>query len=342
MLMVNVLPFVVLAVLVVGAEPSNEDSESDGTWKRDRRTADVGSQFFVGGSRPMNLPGVDKTDVKQKEIVQTVDNDPTPYFVSLFDFNRNIPFYSAYTVTSANSKKGKDPNVATLKKNIKWRNPVLSLDDSYSAVFEIVKDKVGAQLTRGHLNPAGINDFSAKFWKATYTLSNAAPQYKELNEGQWVNFETLVRNYAKKCGNTDRQGTLYLLSGTSNTGLEPGTSTTDPVQKRINLPHDKVDWKTYINDNLPFIPRAFWIAGCCLWEEPRWSSWPRLSRLFPSVQRAESFATMANNHNDKNFFHQVQMRVSILQTLLTKPNAASVSLFPGNGGICGQNHIELK
>ena len=220
---------------------------------------------------------------------------------------------------------------------------IASLDDSYSAVFEIVKNKVGAQLTRGHLNPAGINDFSAKIWKATYTLSNAAPQYKELNEGQWVNFETLVCNYAKKCGNTDRQGTLYLLSGTSKIGLEPGTSTTDPVQKMTQLPHDRVKWNTYIINNRPSIPRAFWIAGCCLWEEPRWSSWPRLSRLFPTVQRAESFATMANNHNDKMFFHQVQMRISILQALLkdTKPNSASVSLFPGNSGICGQNHIEL-
>lgn len=56
--------------------------------------------FFAGGKAPANIP--DSADgsllLQQLDIDNDQDVKPT-YFVSLFDYGRNIPFYSAYKVT---------------------------------------------------------------------------------------------------------------------------------------------------------------------------------------------------------------------------------------------------
>ena len=76
--------------------------------------------FFAGNRRPEGLPGISRG----KEIQQTLPRDPsgtTPYFVSLFDPKRNIPFYSAYKVTPQQA-----PLIGTYtRKDVKkrWRNP---------------------------------------------------------------------------------------------------------------------------------------------------------------------------------------------------------------------------
>ena len=76
--------------------------------------------FFVGNKRPKGLPGISRG----KEIQQTLPRDPSgtaPYFVSLFDPKRNIPFYSAYKMTPQQA-----PLIGTYtRKDVKkkWRNP---------------------------------------------------------------------------------------------------------------------------------------------------------------------------------------------------------------------------
>ncbi|CAH3119792.1 unnamed protein product [Pocillopora meandrina] len=55
--------------------------------------------FFTGNSHPEGLPGISWG----QEICQLLPEDPPgthPYFISLFDPKRNIPFYSAYKVTA--------------------------------------------------------------------------------------------------------------------------------------------------------------------------------------------------------------------------------------------------
>ena len=76
--------------------------------------------FFAGNRRPEGLPGVSRG----KEIQQILPRDPDgtdPYFLSLFDPERNIPFYSAYKVTPQQA-----PLIGTYtRKDVKarWRNP---------------------------------------------------------------------------------------------------------------------------------------------------------------------------------------------------------------------------
>lgn len=165
-------------------------------------------------------------------------------------------------------------------------------------------------LSRGHMNPSGINSFDQNFMEATFTLTNAAPQFETSNSGPWQMFEVRISKYAKStCGSGNRGGTLYLLTGTSNFGLKPG-----PVQDTtIQLPYTR---RAFPNGVTLVTPRAVWTAGCCVWKEPgkifgKW--WPG--------KKAESFAVMSNNQHNRGLLHQTEMRVTDLEALLTKPGS---------------------
>ena len=125
--------------------------------------------------------------------------------------------------------------------------------------------------------------------KATFTLTNAVPQFEASNSGPWQEFERKIRNYAKTtCGSQTRKGTLYLLTGRSENGLKN-------VTKPSITNTFKVATKTLRLDT----PRAVWTAGCCVW--------------MTGEPKAESFAVMSNNHYNKTKLHQTQMNVTALE-----------------------------
>ena len=189
-------------------------------------------------------------------------------------------------------------------------------------------------LSRGHMNPSVINSFDLNFMKATFTLTNAVPQFQASNSGPWQEFETKIRDYAKNiCG--PRGGTLYFLTGRSQNSIIP-----DPlnpykaVQDKlytvpIPYPKDKFLGGTVKLET----PRSVWTAGCCVGTEP--------GNGYGNVEKAQSFAVMSNNQKDKNKLHQTQMSVRELEELLRAPSA--VNLFPGDEN-CRRpaNHKTLK
>lgn len=190
-------------------------------------------------------------------------------------------------------------------------------------------------LSRGHMNPLGINTFDKRFMTATLTLTNAVPQYQTSNGGPWQMFETRIRKYAHDtCGSNTRRGTLYLLTGKSNYGLTIDASGRTVQNHAIDLP--------YIRTNFPggvtlVTPCAVWTAGCCVWEEPGkvFGAW------WPS-KKAESFAVMSNNLPIRDQLNQTEMSVSNLERLLRAPGLAQVNLFPGNGNCRrAENNIAL-
>ena len=86
---------------------------------------------------------------------------------------------------------------------------------------------------KGHLNPVKINTFDQNHVKATFTYSNAVPQYLGFNRGEWKKFEGLIVNYVQtKCAaKTPTGGEMYLMTGTSNFRLQIGAAipTQDPM-----------------------------------------------------------------------------------------------------------------
>ncbi|XP_022782840.1 uncharacterized protein LOC111323696 [Stylophora pistillata] len=173
------------------------------------------------------------------------------------------------------------------------------------------------------MNPSDINSFDTNFQKATFTLTNVVPQYKESNNGPWNAFEDKIKDYAKETyWSPSRQGTLYLLTGKSENGLNNVPKL--PLRDTFTVGPRTVKLVT---------PRAVWTAGCCVWKEP--GKW--LGRLWKN-EKAKSFAVMSNNHYDKNQLHQTPMSVVDLQHHLSA--GTNVDLFPGNAN-CALNNKNL-
>ncbi len=174
----------------------------------------------------------------------------------------------------------------------------------------------GEPLSKGHMNPLGINTFDKSFMKATFTLTNAVPQFETSNSGPWQTFETRIRNFAQNtCG--PQGGTLYLLTGKSSYGLTIDAKGRTVQDLTIPLPYTR---KTFPHGVKLVTPRAIWTAGCCVLAEP--------GKVFG---KAESFAVMSNNQKDAGLLHQTEMSVSELEELLREPLKEEVNLFPGDG-----------
>ena len=170
------------------------------------------------------------------------------------------------------------------------------------------------------MNPSAINSFNKDFMTATFTLTNAVPQFKASNCGPWQEFETKIVDYAKDiCG--PRGGTLYLLTGRSENGIKPDAQS---PYKVVQDTSNTVKMPKFVKGNVKLkTPRSVWTAGCCVWEEPGrvfGNRWP--------VKKAQSFAVMSNNQKDKSKLYQTQMSVRELEELLKAPSA--VNLFPGD------------
>ena len=173
------------------------------------------------------------------------------------------------------------------------------------------------------MNPLGINSFDLNFMKATFTFTNAVPQFEALNNGLWQEFETKIRDYAKDiCG--PRGGTLYLLTGRSENGIIPDTQNPSKVVKDTSNRVPKPQLNNLFVKKKVFLetPRSLWTAGCCVWTEPR--------NMFANRRKAQSFAVMTNNQKDKGKLYQAQMSVGELEEILKEPFSPAVNLFPGD------------
>ena len=192
---------------------------------------------------------------------------------------------------------------------------VSGLDKAYKKANEEAQIRYKDQLTRGHMNPSGINSFSQTYMKNTFTLVNAVPQFEASNSGPWQVFENKISNYAKTtCGGLTRKGTLYLLTGRSENGLNGITKPNISKSFTVNAKTLRLE-----------TPGAVWTAGCCMWMEK-------------GKPEAESFAVISNNHYDKTMLHQTPMKVTDLEKHLKV--TTTVNLFPGNPD-CAANDVPL-
>ena len=93
------------------------------------------------------------------------------------------------------------------------------------------------QLTKGHLNPSAINSFDKKFMIATYTFTNAVPQFAASN--------FYLTNFEKK--------------------VEEGKA----VQDSTNQIPKPFLTDTFVQGTIRLVtPRSIWTAVCCIWQLP--------------------------------------------------------------------------
>lgn len=79
---------------------------------------------------------------------------------------------------------------------------------------------------KGHLDAAHINSFDKDHVLATFTYSNAVPQYGHFNRGPWSSFEGKIVEYVTtRCAaQRGSSAVMYLLTGTSKFRLQVGSN----------------------------------------------------------------------------------------------------------------------
>ncbi|XP_066518345.1 endonuclease domain-containing 1 protein-like [Hoplias malabaricus] len=192
-------------------------------------------QFFVNPGGIRSPPTV-FTGKNYKQICQIRDNEHE--YATLYDTDNKIPVYSAYRFEGLKNCDRADkwyiePQLEDISKGKKMERENKSVQYIHQAVNA---DYYKTGFHRGHLAPV----FHAKTQScadATFTLTNAAPQDKIFNKGQWKKTEKDVAILlVDKCKGNSR----YIV-----TGVVPDKNRT-PLNKRVT------------------VPSHFWTAYCCI------------------------------------------------------------------------------
>ena len=164
-------------------------------------------------------------------LCQNDDGNPNAiYYATLFSTTDKIPIYSA-NVVNINDCQSKDKRPS----NSKWKRVATSLCNqnplpSYSFLSNIGSKrgkncgdrqalnndyKNDQRLERGHLTPNSINARNPAKQLATYTLTNAAPQYAAFNKRWYRRVENITEEIILRLS---PRKNVYIMTGTYGTG----------------------------------------------------------------------------------------------------------------------------
>ena len=104
----------------------------------------------------------------------------------------------------------------------------------------------GQHIDRGHMSPAASNEcFGEQALIECFYFSNMAPQYHQLNAGDWESLEKYTRKLA------DQYDSIHVWAGSVGTMKKMG-AVSIPIQcwKVIYVPKTKT-YEAYVFDNLP-------------------------------------------------------------------------------------------
>ena len=143
---------------------------------------------------------------------------------------------------------------------------------------------------RGHLVSAMTYLSFEERLLSTYRHTNAVPQVKAFNGGQWSQSERRIHNYTQnKCVQNNK--VLFLLTGTSFVQVQNNQSQVTLVPPTLLGPVQ--------NYSSIAMPTSLWTAGCCV----------------ALNDQAESFAVIGNNDANQQFTSQISL--AQLQNILT-------------------------
>ena len=163
------------------------------------------------------------------------------------------------------------------------------------------------QIHRGHLAPFEILSHSATSGLASFSYTNAVPQYRTFNCGQWRVYEGRIRQFAEdRCAALG--GSLYLITGTSEARLVGQGGQVEP-QGMDTFPN-KPNIQTHLS-----IPNSMWTVGCCV----------------QAGQVLEAFAVIGNNVPLANQVFMSNPSVAqVEQFIRVGANDQTIQLFPGS------------
>lgn len=269
--------------------------------------------YFLGNKIPQGLWNTANPSLRF--ICQTLGTTPgTDYYATLFDDTAGIAILSAYTVTATQAKKIN----SVQRPSGNWRQTSGLSNQGNDALYY----KNAAKADKGHLNPVQINSFDQDHAKATFTYSNAVPQYLGFNRGEWKKFEGRIVNYVRTncAAKTPTGGEMYLMTGTSHFRLQIGAAT--PTQDPKSPPNP-------LFGNAIEFPNSMWTAGCCVWNIGKTINY-------------ESIAVMGNNDPNKANTGTVSMTtLGVLEKILVATGQPAADLFPASKGGCRANSQQI-
>ncbi|XP_075440327.1 endonuclease domain-containing 1 protein-like [Ascaphus truei] len=197
--------------------------------------------FFYLGQEPLGLASASTARICQRL-------QGRYYYATLYHRTARVPVYSAYVLEKSTTSR---PDISS---NNWYLEPMLAgvprqdmLQPSHSALQSDVSSVTESQavnddyrnsgLTRGHVNPSQHHSSESQI--STFTYTNMAPQYSELNSGSWNQYESFLRdNILPACSQA------HVLSGVILSGLSPSQGKW--LRDRVN------------------VPTFFWSAFCCV------------------------------------------------------------------------------
>ncbi|MBL8229117.1 MAG: DNA/RNA non-specific endonuclease [Bryobacterales bacterium] len=117
------------------------------------------------------------------------------YFVLCHNSSRKVPVWVGYEL------KPEHLTQASVTRTRFRRDPLLTQSGAEDS------DYTYSGYSRGHMAPAADFAWSAEAFRATFLLSNAAPQLQSVNAGPWARLENAVRRLARSA---DR---IYVFTG---------------------------------------------------------------------------------------------------------------------------------
>ncbi|XP_063164869.1 endonuclease domain-containing 1 protein-like [Candoia aspera] len=171
-------------------------------------------------------------------------------FATMYDRDRHIPLFSAYKYQPGRGRRDYqwmiEPQLALPEQHKKksmdlerYAHIDHKLLARSQAVSEDYKDTI--YYDRGHLTPM-LHQPDPDSKNATFTLTNIVPQFRQLNQGKWAEYERNMKRKTTGCHDT------YVI-----VGVVPGSNFI--ATGRVN------------------IPSHIWAAACCVSEGNRRRSW---------------------------------------------------------------------
>lgn len=184
------------------------------------------NEFFHGKAWPKMIDYDEKVSVK---LCQTVPEGDEVYFASMYNVKTKIPIYSANVVTLSLDS----PHFPRPKGGWIWDRVALSLCNLSQVPKDSIASNIGSStllksceqyqaenvdytnngmsLDRGHLSPNAMNSDSKEKQLATFTLTNAAPQYSNFNQKSWADYEKVAQQSIIDFAPNEK---VYVVTGT--------------------------------------------------------------------------------------------------------------------------------
>lgn len=167
-------------------------------------------EYFVNKKLPSGFPDEGKVDICQTYLGLT-------YYATRYSLVHKIPNYSAYLLDITNKdkhafRKKWMVDLALAKKGEDMGEQGKNWDAKTKAVQAMNEDYDNPKFDKGHMNPDVYHEDDAA--KATFTLTNAVPQYVLFNRIVWAGMEKVAKDLMlNDCLTQVDTGTPHFITG---------------------------------------------------------------------------------------------------------------------------------